>query len=274
MDKRLVLAEDDIDDIDLILPEDDIPLIIDEPIEEPVASEEVVVNAYSGLLQDLLRKQWDVINSADGIIATLDAEAADVNKEDVKAILQKLVDDTTVSIGMVTKALGVVDPSQEELMDQGIAKAEEVIETIPEEPVVTEPEEIEEPIEESTTQLLTEDVDAFKSVNFENETYYDRFLLEEALYQLECLWDSADDIFDERSGESAQLYIDAIDNLSSDDIEAICREAVENVRDSSSIWDRFNEYMSDEVRDAFIRHAESIKDVEMSDINIENREGE
>ena len=138
MSKRLTLAEDDVtlDDVVLTLPEDDIVIpnvpeeLPVEPVEEPVVTEvapEVVTSAYTDMLQDLLRKQWDVINSADSIIATIDSESAEVNKEDVKAILGKLVEDTTVAIGMVTKALGVVDPSQEELMNQGVAKAEEVI---------------------------------------------------------------------------------------------------------------------------------------------------
>ena len=150
MKKKLVLNEDDIEitnDLDLDAIKDEVnPLdVISKAEQDALASGEViydengnveteqevpqetVVNAYSGLLQDLLRKQWDVINAADGIMATIDTEEADINKEDVKAILQKLVDETTVSIGMVTKALGVVDPDQEELMNKGVEQAEEVI---------------------------------------------------------------------------------------------------------------------------------------------------
>lgn len=144
--QRFILNEEDgdellpVDDLELELP----PVELDEPVGELVPdevldepAEEVVTHAYSDIAQDVLRKQWDVINACDGLIATLtDDEGVSFSKDDVLAVLKKITDETTQTIGMTTKALGVIDPSQEELMQAGIEDAEEVLsdsEEVPEE---------------------------------------------------------------------------------------------------------------------------------------------
>ena len=257
--KRLVLSEDDIQDVELTLPEDDI--VIDAPVIEPVietepeteVKEEVVVNAYTDMLQDLLRKQWDVINSADGIIATIDLESAEVNKEDVKAILNKLVEDTTVAIGMVTKALGVVDPSQEELMDKGIEKAEEVIN--------------QEPIEESVKEPLSEDASDWRAVDFSNSDYYDRFWQEECFYQLQYFWENAEDYADDED-------IQELDNLSTDEIKDIIIDAAEEVRNSDYLWEEINERIQDEVLDSLHRKMDALRNTPTVELGGTEKEGE
>lgn len=127
--EKLVLTEED-EELALVPEEDklifDLPTIEPEEVEEP--SEEVVSNAYTNMLQDLLRKQWDVIEASESIIATLENdESVSFNKEDVLAIARGLIDETTKNIGMATKAIGVIDPSQEKLMQAGADKAEEVM---------------------------------------------------------------------------------------------------------------------------------------------------
>lgn len=265
--KRLVLAEDEIpmDDLTLTLPEDDGVLVIngpEEPVELPVeeipedkpeVSPEVVTNAYTDMLQDLLRKQWDVINSADGIIATIDSEAGEINKDDVKAILGKLVEDTTVAIGMVTKALGVVDPSQEELIDQGVAKAEEVIN--------------QEPIEESIEEPLKEDASDWRAVDFSDSDYYERFWQEECFYQLQYLWENADDWEEDED-------IQELDNLSTEDIKEIVINAAEEVRNSVYLWEEINGCIDNATRDALSRKLEELHNTPTVDIGVDDKEGE
>ena len=259
MSKRLTLAEDDVtlDDVVLTLPEDDIVIpnvpeeLPVEPVEEPVVTEvapEVVTSAYTDMLQDLLRKQWDVINSADSIIATIDSESAEVNKEDVKAILGKLVEDTTVAIGMVTKALGVVDPSQEELMNQGVAKAEEVISS--------------EPVTESVEQPLMEDnSSAWNTVSFENDPYYERFWEEECFYHLQYLWENAEEYEDDEN-------IQWLDELSSQEIYDICHSAAEEVRDSDYLWEEISERVQDDTEAALADYVSTLRNTSTVNINL------
>ena len=278
--KKLVLNEDDIEitnDFDLDAVKDEVnPLDVISKAEqdalasgeviydengnvetEPEVPQETVVNAYSGLLQDLLRKQWDVINAADGIMATVDGEAADINKEDVKSILQKLVDETTVSIGMVTKALGVVDPSQEELMNKGVEKAEEVISDTPKE----------EPVEESVKPLKEDNSEEWKKVDFSDSDYYDRFWQEECFYQLQYYWENLEDYEDDED-------IRILDVLSADEIKDIVIDAAEEVRNSDYLWEEINERIQDEIRDSISRKAEEIRNTPTVEIDLSNTEGE
>jgi len=118
-------ADDDVFYSDEPVPVDLPPV---EPDLPPVVEPEVVHNAYNDVMQDLLKKQWDVINACDGIVATLSTEEnITFDKEAVTSILRTLADDITASIGMTTKAMSVVDPTQDELMKEGERKADDVI---------------------------------------------------------------------------------------------------------------------------------------------------
>lgn len=126
---RAILQEaeqDALTDIDLKLPPVDTEI---PPVEEnPEVPEEVANNAYSDLLQDLLRKEWDVINACDSLIATLSGdEVATFDKEAVAAVLKEISDKVTTTVGMATKALSLIDPTQEELMKDGEKAAEDAI---------------------------------------------------------------------------------------------------------------------------------------------------
>ena len=125
-------AEDEVKFVDDDVFYSDEPVQVDlPPVEtpiEPVVEPEVVHNAYNDIMQDLLKKQWDVINACDGIVATLSTEEnITFDKEAVTSILRTLADDITASIGMTTKAMSVVDPTQDELMKEGERKADDVI---------------------------------------------------------------------------------------------------------------------------------------------------
>ncbi len=144
-DDEIKFADDDVfysEEEPLPPVETEIPVVVDEPVEVEVPTE-IVHTAYNDILQDLLKKQWDVINSCDAITATLDSEeGVEFDKEAVKAILQTIADETTKAIGMTTKAMTLIDPTQDELMKEGERKAEDAIN-------VSEKETSDEPVEES-----------------------------------------------------------------------------------------------------------------------------
>ena len=243
--KRLVLTEDDsiivndfavdaikdeINPMDVIPPEELEPVMAEEP------KEEVVVNAYSDMVQDLLRKQWEVINSADSIIATINSEEhSDINKEEILAVLNKLVEDTTVSVGMTTKALGIIDPSQEELMDQGVEKAEEVVAEVV-------PEQEEEIVEECKS--CTEDLKDIH-VNFKDLPYYERNALEEIYYALESYW-----TYLENDDEDSEI-LPVLNAMNTEQIESMCKSINSQYIDYNSYFDaeRFYDDVSSSVED-------------------------
>ena len=159
--KRFLLNEEEgLDQIELepIVVEPEMEVQIEEP------KPEVVTTAYMDMLQDVLRKQWDVINACDSIVASLSMdESIPFNKEDVSSVLKKIVEDTTVAIGMTTKAISTVDPKQEDLMADGVDKAEEVINNTGEhvEETLTEAETSEKEHKKKIVDLIASETDVF-----------------------------------------------------------------------------------------------------------------
>lgn len=295
--KRLVLSEElvDTNGVEITLPEDNTVLTIVNP-EEPtlvaddpvitmvsqtedsvIGEEEIAVNAYTDMIQDLLRKQWDVINAADGIMATLSSETAStgVNKEDVITILKALVDDSTKSVGMITKALGVIDQKQEDLMSQGKQEAEILInqnesetrmDDISVDSISCSDCETLEPIEESK-KPLTEDVE---EVDFSNLEYYKRYWAEECHYALESIWDEwTDDRNQPETVEEEEIANAArmLDALSVDEIKHICISAYDKCQEFLP-WDDINDAVHEATQDTLVDYANTLINTPAVTMNI------
>lgn len=101
--------------------EPEIPEIPNEP------SEQIQQTAFSEMLNSAIQEEWNFISSLNGIIATFDFEYKEENKEDIINILNQLVDDTTINIGMLHKAAELVSTKTTELLDAGQEKAEDII---------------------------------------------------------------------------------------------------------------------------------------------------
>lgn len=118
-------------DIEESLKEEDLPDVeLEEPItisdtkfelEEP--SEDVIINANVGLINDLISREWELINEYKSIIATLELD----NQEELITILNSVVDEKTIQLGMLNKAVELLDDSSIDLMKQGEEKAEEIL---------------------------------------------------------------------------------------------------------------------------------------------------
>lgn len=110
-------------------PTDEIKIEDNTNIEEPTQIEEVpqevVDNAYGNLISNTISREWDDINSYKDLVAQFVSEQ---KYPEVVDILNQLIDDKTISIGMLTKVLELINGTeQNDLMQQGIDKAEEVI---------------------------------------------------------------------------------------------------------------------------------------------------
>ena len=90
---------------------------------------DVIKNAYIAALNNVLNATWDIISELNSVIATSEVANDCPNKEDVKNILNTIVDDTTITIGMLNKAIELVNPKFGELINQGENKAEDSIES-------------------------------------------------------------------------------------------------------------------------------------------------
>ena len=92
-------------------------------VEEP--SKEVKKAALSQMINDTINSEWEALNRIKSDIATLENEAPE--QTEVKSILESILDEKLIHIGMLTKALSLLDEETQALMDAGIEKAEEVI---------------------------------------------------------------------------------------------------------------------------------------------------
>ena len=111
------------------LPEEDIIEVEEDELEEPHLREqptpEMVDKALSEMINNTIKNEWDALNMINSNIATLNYESPD--KTDLIALLNEIADEKTIHIGMLNKALSLIDDTQQELMDAGEEKAEEII---------------------------------------------------------------------------------------------------------------------------------------------------
>ena len=92
-------------------------------VEEP--SEEIKKSSLVVMINDTINSEWDSLNRIKSNIATLESEAPE--QTEIKEILKTIQLEKTIHIGMLTKALSLLDEETQSLMDAGIEKAESVI---------------------------------------------------------------------------------------------------------------------------------------------------
>ena len=147
--EKLTLNEDDaIEELpDAAIEE---PIVVSTEVEDEIVepTQEVVNNAHARIINDAIQSKWYSIDNLKSIITTIESEEyGDLPaKEEVIAIVNEVIDQETMSIGMLTKASELIDDKNNELMKQGEEKAEEIIDNATEE--VEEIEVKEEEVDE------------------------------------------------------------------------------------------------------------------------------
>lgn len=113
-------------------------------IEEPISistdsndshepNEENDLNAFVSLLNSAISNEWNQIETVKSYITTIDSINNDnINKEDITLILNQIVDEKTMHVGMYQKAIELLDITPSNLVDKGEDKAEELIEPLKE----------------------------------------------------------------------------------------------------------------------------------------------
>lgn len=183
-----------------------------EPIEistEVEVDSTIKDNAAAMMINDCIQRKWDDINTLKSLITTFDADKPTAYEEIIN-ILNQLVDDETVAVGMLSKASELVDDSSAELMQKGIEKAEDAIEE-------TKKADEESPVDES---LITES----------EESPYDDY--EVKMARRICKANGIEFAPDEY-GSDAYWIVDSLTNLS--DIRHIWDEFVKNCGNSALI---------------------------------------
>lgn len=142
----------------------------EEPTEEVSieTSKEDTDNGVSSMLNSATVSTWNRIDEFTSMIATVKSFGG---YENLISIIQSILDDEMIHIGQLQKALSLVG-SGENLISQGIEKAEEVIDTsktdVPSEDN-TEDEEVIEDEEETQSEANTDEIEDVEDEQEEDE---------------------------------------------------------------------------------------------------------
>lgn len=137
-----------------------------EPVANPSAeaTEEnvnatMLKNACENATNNIIQKAWELINEVNSFIATIEYDYKEANKDEVTSILNSVIDDTTVNIGMLYKVISLFDNKTTELLDAGEQKADDLIQSESSEQleISAEPEETEIADEEESLEDSSED---------------------------------------------------------------------------------------------------------------------
>lgn len=221
--ERFVLLEEEKKEVDIIpaaeLVQEPLPLNLDmgveAPIEEQPIPEEVKVNAFSGLINSSIAREWENIDALNSAISTFTSE----RPEDLASveILKGLVEEKTAHVGMLQKILGIVDGKTYELVKDGEEKAEEIVSE-----VVSEVKE-EPKLEENKKPLKEDMTDDYWSAIVEGEV---DFLVQD------------EDSINLLNDEEAQ---NILPNLNEEQLDKMYKEVGNYILNTDDVWERITE---------------------------------
>lgn len=119
------IYEDKIEDETLVV---DANKEVEDEEEKSLVDPEVITRAIIDQVNGAVTSVWDLIAQINGLIATIEPEEIS-NKESALEVLNNIVDDLTVNIGMINKVRDIIDEEKTELIDKGEEKAEQLIAT-------------------------------------------------------------------------------------------------------------------------------------------------
>lgn len=107
------------------------PVPVQIKTEEPQPKEidaKIAAVACEEAVNNLMQQAWDFISNINSVIATLELNyKEDAIKKDVIEILNAIIDDNTINIGMIQKVINLMNIKKVELLDAGEQKAENIL---------------------------------------------------------------------------------------------------------------------------------------------------
>lgn len=97
---------------------------VDSEALESGVTEETINNATYIEVNNIIQSEFNSISEIKSLINTINEVGG---LENVKAILDEIVNETSIVVGMLNKALELVDDSHTTKVEEGEAKAEEVV---------------------------------------------------------------------------------------------------------------------------------------------------
>jgi rubrerythrin len=220
---KLILIEEEKKEVEILpaaeLAQEPLPLNpdmgVEAPIEEQPVPEEIKTNAFAGLVNSSISREWENIDALNSAISTFTSE----RPEDLASveILKELVEEKTAHIGMLQKVLGIVDGKTYELVKDGEEKAEEIVSEVV-------PEVKEEPKLEESKKPLKEDM---------TDDYWSAVVASEVDYLVQD-----EDSVDLLGNEEAQSILPA---LGEDDLKKMYNDVGGYILNTDDVWERITE---------------------------------
>lgn len=100
---------------------------VSEPEQQEVP-EVIINNACQDIVNNLIQSAWNFISEINSTIATIEYDFKDAKaKKEITELLNSIVDDSTVNIGILHKVFELLNSEKAELLASGQEKAEEII---------------------------------------------------------------------------------------------------------------------------------------------------
>lgn len=103
------------------------------PVPAPVEQKQEEVDAKMATVaceeavNNLMQQAWDFISSVNSVIATLELHYKEDSKKDVLELLNVIVDDSTINVGVLQKIANMMNIKKVDLLATGENKAEEIL---------------------------------------------------------------------------------------------------------------------------------------------------
>ena len=98
------------------------------PEEFSEVDEKTVNLACEEAVNNLMEQSWDFIAQVNSVIATLELNYKEDIKKDVLELLNVIVDDSTINIGVLQKITNMMNSEKVNLLNAGEDKAEKLLE--------------------------------------------------------------------------------------------------------------------------------------------------
>lgn len=88
----------------------------------------IIENACQDLINNLTQEAWNFISSVNSSIATIeDGLKNEETKKEIIELLNTIVDDATINIGILHKVFSLINSNKADLIASGEEKAEDII---------------------------------------------------------------------------------------------------------------------------------------------------
>lgn len=121
-----VPASEDDQEIDINI-DAEVDTAEDNDIQNDTIPQNIIDKSFGDILNNLIQSLWTNISEANSVIASFDLDYSKDNKTDIIDIINTVVDDLTIDIGMLYKASEILNSHQTDLLADGKLKADKIL---------------------------------------------------------------------------------------------------------------------------------------------------